>query len=150
MRLADELHEGTLVVLPEAGQLARGRVLAARQLQSHLETKIIVWLPLCNIAINERDDSPKIRLPNLEIMKDNYRVASNIPAKFRESLTKCSAAHPKIALGRNITASHPEIWQECFYTTQHQDCSRHRNFDSATTETDTVSVSLDTHEVSLV
>lgn len=76
MRLADELHEGTLVVLPEAGQLARGRVLAARQLQSHLETKIIVWLPLCNIAINERDDSPKIRLPNPEIMKDNYRVVS--------------------------------------------------------------------------
>ena len=60
MRLADELHEGSLVVLPEAGQLACGRVLAARQLQSHLETKIIVWLPLCNIAINERDDNSKI------------------------------------------------------------------------------------------
>ena len=39
------------------------------------------------------------------------------PAKFPESPSKCSAAHPKIALLRNISASHFETWQECFYTT---------------------------------
>ena len=39
VRLADELHERALVVLPEAGQLTGRRVLAARQLQGHLEGK---------------------------------------------------------------------------------------------------------------
>ena len=40
VRLPDELHEGTLVVLPEAGKLPRRRVLAARQLQGHLQKMI--------------------------------------------------------------------------------------------------------------
>ena len=33
-------------------------------------------------------------------------LCNNIPAKFRESPSKCSAAHPKNALRRNISASH--------------------------------------------
>ena len=33
-------------------------------------------------------------------------LCKNIPAKFRESPSKCSAAHPRNALWRNISASH--------------------------------------------
>ena len=33
-------------------------------------------------------------------------MCKNIPAKFRESLSKCSAAHPKIALSHNISVRH--------------------------------------------
>ena len=33
-------------------------------------------------------------------------LCKNIPTKFRESLSKCSAAHPKIALWHNISASY--------------------------------------------
>ena len=40
-----------------------------------------------------------------QIGKDT-ELCKNIPAKFRESPTKCSAPHPKNALWRNITASH--------------------------------------------
>ena len=35
-------------------------------------------------------------------------LCKNIPAKFRELLSKCSAAHPIIALGRDISASHSQ------------------------------------------
>ena len=34
------------------------------------------------------------------------RVVQNIPAKFRESSSKCSAAHPKITLWHNISATY--------------------------------------------
>ena len=44
-------------------------------------------------------------------------LGKNIPAKFRESLSKCSAAHPKNALGRNISASLSQNLAECFYYT---------------------------------
>ena len=44
-------------------------------------------------------------------------LCKNIPAKFQESLSKCSAAHPKNALGRNISASLSQNLAECFYTT---------------------------------
>ena len=39
---------------------------------------------------------------------DSYslKLFKNIPTKFRESPSKCSAAHPKITLWRNIPASH--------------------------------------------
>ena len=40
-------------------------------------------------------------------------LCKNITAKFRESTSKCSAAHPKNALWRYISAT----WQECFYKT---------------------------------
>ena len=33
-------------------------------------------------------------------------LCKNIPAKLQKSLSKCSAAHPKPALCRNISASH--------------------------------------------
>ena len=37
---------------------------------------------------------------------ENTELFKNIPAKFPESTSKCSAAHPKNALGQNISASH--------------------------------------------
>ena len=36
----------------------------------------------------------------------NTELCINIPAKFWESLSKCSAAHPNMALWRNVSASH--------------------------------------------
>ena len=38
----------------------------------------------------------------------NTKLCKNIPAKFCESLSKCSAAHPKIALWSNISACHSQ------------------------------------------
>ena len=47
------------------------------------------------------------------------QTCKNIPAKFREPPSKCSAAHPENALWQNISASHSQnlAWQAFFYTT---------------------------------
>ena len=54
-----------------------------------------------------------------------------MPAKFRESLAKYSAAHPKIALWRNISASHYQNLAAMFlhYSVQYngQKTSRNNN-----------------------
>ena len=41
-------------------------------------------------------------------------MCKNIPAKFRESTSKCSAVHPKKALWRNISASHSQNLSRMF------------------------------------
>ena len=46
-----------------------------------------------------------------------YRLCKKIPAKFQESLSKCSAVHPKIALWRKFSASHSRSLAGMFYTT---------------------------------
>ena len=43
---------------------------------------------------------------SLELEWKSTKLCKNIPAKFRESPSICSAAHPKIALWQNISAGH--------------------------------------------
>ena len=48
---------------------------------------------------------------------DCTELCKNIPAKFRKSISKCSAAHPKWHYGAIFQRTTPKSWQECFYTT---------------------------------
>ena len=68
-----------------------------------------------------QNDHASINRPRgLVICPHTTELCKNTPAKFLESHSKCSAEHPKIALWRNISASHSQnlAWMILHYSAE--------------------------------